>query len=80
MGRETLSGAATRYIAGELRAQKARMGWSLDDIAERAGVSRQTVNRALKGESAIAVEALIMLCAAMGLDVVKLVREAADKR
>lgn len=55
------------------------MGWTLDQIAERSGVARPTVNRALKGESAIAIEVLIPLCAGMGLDVVKLVAEASKR-
>ena len=71
-------GPATAYIAGELRAQKARHNWTFDDVAERSGVARSTVERTLKGEHAIAVEVLIQLCAGMGLDVVSLVNEAAD--
>lgn len=78
MGRETLTGAATRYIAGELRAQKARMGWTLDDIVTRTGVARPTVNRALTGKSAIAIESLIQLCHGMELDVVALITEASN--
>ena len=52
-------GPATAYIAGELRAQKARHNWTFDDVAERSGVARSTVERTLKGEHAIAVEVLI---------------------
>ena len=40
MGRRVLTGNATRFLAGELAAQKARNGWSLDDIEARTGVPR----------------------------------------
>lgn len=80
MGRESLIGPATAYIAAELRAQQARHRWSLDVIAERTGVSRSTVDRALKGKSALAVEVLIPLCIGMGLDPAKILTEAAKAR
>ena len=80
MGRTALTGPATEYIAGELRAQQARRGWTLDDVVERTGVKRSTVDRAFRGQSAIAVEVLISLCAGMGLDLVELVREASSLR
>lgn len=80
MGRNALVGPATEFIAGELRAQRSRMQWTLDDIAERSGVPRSTVDRAMRGNSAIAVEVLIPLCAAMGLDALDLVSRAQAAR
>lgn len=76
MGRQALVGPATRYIAGEFRAQQAREKLTLDEIAEASGLSRATVNRALKGESAIAFEAIFPMCAALGLDALKILEEA----
>ena len=78
MTRTPLTGPATAYIAGELRAQRARKGWALDDLQALTGVARSTINRALSGDGSISVEVLIQLCAGMGLDVVSLVNEAAD--
>lgn len=80
VGQEALVGPATSYIAGELRAQKARLGWSLDKIAIQSGVPRSTVDRAMKGKTALAVEALIPICSSLGLDVVSLVTEAAAQK
>ena len=80
MGREQLIGPATAYIAGELRAERARQGLTFDQVAERAGVARPTVYRALKGESALAVEVLIPICAALRLDVGRLLDEASRRR
>lgn len=76
MGLVKKVGPATEYIAGELRAQQARNGWTLDDIAARTGVDRSTVQRALKGASAIAAEVLVALCVGMGVDLSSLMREA----
>lgn len=78
MGRRGLTGNATRFLAGELLAQKQRNGWSLDDIEARTGVPRSTVDRALNGDHTLAVETLVQLCAGMGLDVVQLIRQAAQ--
>jgi len=80
MGRNALRGPVTSYVAGELRAQRSRMRWSLDYIAERSGLPRSTVDRALKGEGALAVEVLVPLCIAMQLDVASLLRDAAALR
>lgn len=76
MGREQLIGPVTDYIAREFRAQKGRLELTNDKIAELSGVSKTTVQRAMQGKSAIAVEALVALCAALRLDVAKLVDEA----
>lgn len=73
-------GPATEYIAGELRAQRSRQQWTLDDIVKRSGLARSTVDRALSGKSAIAVEVLIPLCRGMDLDPVKLLTEAQRAR
>lgn len=80
MGQAKLVGPATEYIAGELRAQRARMDWTLDEIADLTGVGRSTVDRALKGRSAIAVEVLIPLCMGMGIDPAALLTTASRRR
>jgi len=80
MGRERLVGPATQWIAGELRAAQARQRLTLDDIVKRTGVARSTVDRSLKGESAIAVEVLIPLCAGLSVDVGWLMSEAQRHR
>lgn len=66
----------TAYIAAELRAQKSRQQWSIDAIAERSGLARSTVDRALKGTSALSVEVLLPLCEALELDASGLLRDA----
>lgn len=73
-------GPVTAYIAAELRAQQARHQWTLDDIARRSGIARSTVARALKGESALAVEVYVPICQGMGLDPIALLTEAQRER
>ena len=79
-GRGQLTGPATAYVAGELRAERARQGLTIDELAERSGVAKTTVNRALKGDTALAVEVLIPLCAALRIDLGQLLNEAARRR
>ena len=76
VGRNARAGPVTAYFAGELRAQKMREHWSIDQIANRAGLARSTVDRALKGSSAISVEVLVPLCEAMGLNALTLLGAA----
>ena len=80
MGRGQPTGPATAYVAGELRAERARQGLTIDELAERSGVAKTTVNRALKGDTALAVEVLIPLCAALCIDLGQLLNEAARRR
>ena len=80
MGRGQLTGPATAYVAGELRAERARQGLTIDELAERSGVAKTTANRALKGDTALAVEVLIPLCAALRIDLGQLLNEAARRR
>ena len=75
MGRGQLTGPATAYVAGELRAERARQGLTIDELAERSGVAKTTANRALKGDTALAVEVLIRHD-----DLGQLLNEAARRR
>lgn len=56
------------YIAGELRAQKSRMKWTLDELVEMSGLARSTIDLAMKGEGGLSVETLIPLTQAMRLE------------
>lgn len=55
-------------VAEELRAQKARVGKTNDEIGEEVGVSPVTVLRYLKGQRQIPVDVLGDLCKALGAD------------
>lgn len=77
MGRESLHSAVSEYIAGELRAQRARLDLTFDQVADMSGVKRGSVVRAMSGKSAITIDVMIPLCRALRLDVGKLLDEAA---
>ena len=78
MGRESLGGPATSWIAGELRAEVARRDLTHQQVADMTGVAKTTVQRALKGDTALAVEVLLQLCEGLGMDVGGLVVKALD--
>ena len=60
-----MRGPASEYIAGELRAQRARLTVTFDELAEKSGVRRGTVIRSLSGDAAIVLDALIPLAMAL---------------
>ena len=68
MSRRVMGGPATAFIAGELRAQKARQRLLLDEVAARAKLGRSTVDRALSGDNSLPVETLLALCDALEMD------------
>lgn len=76
MARRGFAGPVTAYIAGEFRAQKARHGWTFDQIAERTDLGRSTVERSLKGDVDLIVEAFVQVARALGLDPAALLRDA----
>ena len=77
MGRDSLHSGVSEYIAGELRAQRARLDLTFDQVAEASGVKRGSVVRAMSGKSDIAIDVLIPLCRALRLDAGKILDEAA---
>lgn len=76
MGRESLHSAISEHVAGELRAQRARLDMTYDELAAASGVKRGSVMRALSGQAAIAVDVLLPLCIALKLDPAELLNGA----
>lgn len=68
MGRESLYSEVSEYIAGELRAQRARLDMTIDALAAASGVKRGSVARALSGKAAITIDVLLPLCQALRLN------------
>lgn len=75
MGRSQLTGPVTEYIAGEIRAARARKRLTFEQLADMSGVSLTTLKRAEKGESAIAVEILFPIFTALDIDFKELLNE-----
>lgn len=76
MGARAATGPITTYAAAELRAQRARLEMTYDELAARAGLSKPAVMGALKGRQAIAMEVFVALCRALDVDGARLVAEA----
>lgn len=66
-------------VAGELRAANARQPrLTLDDLAKATGISRSTLFRYLNGKRDIPLSALDIICRALGVDPVRIMRDALE--
>lgn len=74
--REALADPLERRLAARLAALRAERGWSLDELAERAGVSRATLSRLERGESSPTAAVLGRLSAAYGWTLSRLLAAA----
>jgi transcriptional regulator with XRE-family HTH domain len=63
-------------IAERLGALRGEHGWSLEELAERTGISRPTLSRIERGELSPTANMLGQLCAAYGWTLSRLVAEA----
>lgn len=69
----------TRIIAGELRAQKARLNVTNEDIARKADVTSMTISRYLTGERKVPVDVFWAICEALQIDGGALLDSAAER-
>lgn len=60
--------ALNRAVGAELRAERARVGWSRSETADRAGVPAISLQRYEDGARAIPIPALWRLLTAFGVD------------
>jgi len=65
-------------LAGRLKALRLARGWSLDELAGRAGVSRATLSRLENAEVSPTANVLGKLCGAYGLTMSRLMRMVED--
>lgn len=73
---ETLDAAVLdRRLAERLAAMRAAAGWSLEQLAERSGVSRATLSRLERAETSPSAALLNRLCIAHGLTLSRLLAE-----
>lgn len=66
-------------IAQRLKALRGERGWSLDELAERSGVSRASLSRLEKAEVSATASVLGRLCAAYGLTMSRLMHLVEDE-
>lgn len=62
-------------LAHRLAALRAERGWSLDQLAERSGISRTTLSRLERGETSPTASLLGRLCTAYGRTMSRLIAE-----
>lgn len=58
-----------------LRAARSRLGWTLDALAQRTGVSRAMISRVERGESSPTAALLVRLSTGLGVSLSSLFRE-----
>jgi len=68
---DTLDQRLSERLAG----LRQRQQWSLDDLAQRTGISRATLSRLERGENSPSASLLNRLCAAYGLPMSRLLAE-----
>ncbi|MBF6416906.1 helix-turn-helix domain-containing protein [Nocardia cyriacigeorgica] len=66
------SAATVQYIAGEIRAARARRGLRQADLAEKIGVQPYTISRIEKGNREIPSSYLCAIAEALGVQVASL--------
>jgi transcriptional regulator with XRE-family HTH domain len=71
-------GTLDRLIAQRLKGLRAERGWSLDELARRAGVSRASLSRLENAEVSPTASVLGKLCTAHGLTMSRLMRLVED--
>lgn len=64
-----------RRLADRLQRLRVQRGWTLDDLADRSGISRATLSRLERGETSPTASLLNRLCAAHGLSMSRLLAE-----
>ncbi len=67
--------SVTDRLAAELASLRAARGWTLDQLAERSGVSRAALSRLEHAEVSPSAEVLARLCAAHGLRLSRLMAQ-----
>jgi len=58
-----------RAVGAELRAARARRGWSRDELSERVGVSVPSIRRYESGARSIPVDTLVALIGELGIKI-----------
>ena len=65
--------------AAQLRAARALLAWSMEELAERSGVSSRTIRRAEETEQAVAVRTLRRLATAFEAAGIEFIGENNDR-
>ena len=69
----------TKAVAGCMRAEMARLGWSATRLAAESGIPKSTLHRSLRADRAIDVEDVFAFTEFLGLDIGEFLNRAADE-
>ena len=72
----TISDNINQRISARIRVERESRGWSLSDLAERAGVSRGMIHKIERGESSPTAALLARLSGAFGISMSTLIARA----
>lgn len=72
----TISDTINQRISARIRLERESRGWSLSDLAERAGVSRAMIHKIERGESSPTATLLARLSGALGISMSTLIARA----
>ncbi len=72
----TISDNINQRISARIRVERESRGWSLSDLAERAGVSRAMIHKIERGESSPTATLLARLSGAFGISMSTLIARA----
>lgn len=68
----------TAVVAARLQSLRQERGWSLEELAERAGLHRTSVGLIVRGERGITLATAAALCRALGVSLSSVV-DAAER-
>lgn len=69
-----------RAVGAELRAARARRGWSRDELSERVGVSVPSIRRYESGERSVPVDTLVTLIGELDVNISDIDRAISEAR
>jgi transcriptional regulator with XRE-family HTH domain len=64
-----------RRTGGRIRALRTERGWTQEQLAERAGVDRQTIYRMELSSRGLSIDAYLVVAAALGIPAWRLFRD-----
>jgi len=65
-------------LGDELRAARVAAGWSQEELADRAGISRNYVSLLERNEKSPTVDVLLAVCRALGVSAADIIRRVEE--
>lgn len=75
-GTKTAPGSLELRAAGLIRAELERQGQTIQWLADAVGLSRPQVSKVLSGQKPVTLTEIETMCAALGLDMLEVIRRS----